>query len=623
MSDTVPENNPYKNLSEIFKSVPLFYYIYDLVSEKNIFVTNSISTVLGYTPDEFQSFKIPDIILPQDEIESVYRKQINRIKHSKTPDTNTARYRVKHKDGTWKQILVYSIGGDQNEKGEYINSHGIAIDITKEVEKELFLSKLMEVYPGIIFVTDVKANIPLFIDGSVEKFYGYTKKEMLEDYPKVYAALFDQESIEKLQELQKQYPKLKDQEKLDFNFQIKTKSNEVKDFLTQVTPYKRDSDGNLSEVIGTVVEVTEFRKVQEEKNLIQQKWMESRKLETMGLLASGIAHEFNNLLMIILNYSELLNQSDRLNEQTRMKAINSISSACKRGIDIVNSLFFLKDSSKKDYIRFEIQGLISETIQLLSDRMIQFQFAPSAKQIFIEADKTQIGQVLFNLFLNAIQASEEFGKVLVSTSLNASGNLEIQVQDFGSGIPKEIQEKIFDPFFTTKKEIKGTGMGLSVVQAIVNSHEGKISFQSEEHKGTIFTIELPLKSEAALSQLHVPKANSGKGLYSGIIIEDEVDILEYIQEHLLSKGKEIKVFSEAGEALNSSLHEIDFIICDYHLPKMNGLSFAKAWLEKSPQTLIIIISGSLEIRTEDFPANVVVLKKPFSIKELDRVLGIQ
>ncbi|HAH31446.1 MAG TPA: hypothetical protein DCL44_03925 [Elusimicrobia bacterium] len=257
-----------------------------------------------------------------------------------------------------------------------------------------------------------------------------------------------------------------------------------------------DNEGKFLGYRGTDIDITERKR-------FEAALMQSEKMSAVGQLAAGIAHEINNPLGIILGFAQSvvkrIKEGDPLT--LPLKTIEREAVRCK---DLVQSLLVFSRSSQNEKLEeldlnAAMEGAMALILSQTRTRNVELIRELRSGLPRINANQIHIQQVLINLANNAIDAMPEGGTLTISTSLSARqpGHVEIRIRDTGTGIPKEIQKKIFDPFFTTKEVGKGTGLGLSLVYEIVSKHGGTVELESEEGKGTEFTVFLPAQSLAA------------------------------------------------------------------------------------------------------------------------------
>src|SRR2546425_225572 len=317
----------------------------------------------------------------------------------------------------------------------------------------------------------------------------------------------------------------------------------------------------------------------------------AQKMESIGTLASGVAHDFNNILGIILPNAELIKmRTEPGSAATRFADI--IINASKRAAQLTRQLLSL---SRKDPITWRIVSLneaIRTTGKLLSetlDRNIRLEFDLSTESTNIKADETQVEQVVLNLAINARDAMPEGGVLRFTTSL-VGDRVTVRVADSGTGIDREILPKIFDPFFTTKEKSKGTGLGLSVVYGIVKQIGGTIDVKSEVGAGTEFLLTFPSSQEARKKAVH-QSPTPGGGSEKILIADDEPEMLNLLETALKDLGYCVMSARNGIEAVQFATDDIRLIILDMIMPEMDGVAALRAIRQKTPDVKVLIASG--------------------------------
>ncbi len=317
----------------------------------------------------------------------------------------------------------------------------------------------------------------------------------------------------------------------------------------------------------------------------------AQKMESIGTLASGVAHDFNNILGIILPNAELIKMRSAP-ESPATRLADVIINATKRAAGLTRQLLSL---SRKDAISLRtvcVNEAVRTTGKLLGetlDRKIRLEFDLTSNSTNIKADETQIEQVLLNLAINARDAMPE-GGVLKFTTSSDGENAIVHVSDSGSGIDPDNLPNIFDPFFTTKEKTKGTGLGLSVVYGIVKQSGGSIDVKSELGVGTEFTITLPLTSEARKSAAQHDVKPAG-GSEKIMIVDDEPEMLNLLEVLLKELGYSVVSAKNGREALECAEDDVNLIILDMIMPEMDGMTALRGIREKKPDVKVLISSG--------------------------------
>jgi len=381
-------------------------------------------------------------------------------------------------------------------------------------------------------------------------------------------------------------------------------------------------------------DVTELKK-------IQHQLLQSQKLESIGLMASGIAHDFNNILAAIIPNAELIKYSlDKSDENYKRAEI--IEKSAQRASDIASRLLtFTRHKEQKFESLLNLNQIVIDSLELLEHSIpdnikIHSQLDPHLFQI--RGDDTQIQQIIMNLIINACDAMPNGGTILVKTenfkieniyqigSLDPGNYVKLTIKDSGVGIPMEILPKIFDPFFTTKEIGKGTGLGLSMVYGIVKSLKGHIDVSSKLNQGTQFEIYIPADVKPQKTFEDKKDAEITPNNLHLLIVDDEdyvLNILGDILEFLGYKVTKVGSGREAVAFFKKYHSEIDYVIVDLKMPKMDGRVTSAVLRKIDPNVKRIYTSGfdDSPISEEDMKGVKGFLKKPYSINQVSKSLG--
>jgi two-component system NtrC family sensor kinase len=410
----------------------------------------------------------------------------------------------KKKNGERITVLLTATA-KRDEKGTIIGYEGLNIDITdrKKMEKELkeandFLMNLIESSVDGIIVTEMKGDILIFNKGA-EDLLGYKAEEVVGkmNIRSIYQPGVAKEVMEKLRN-----PDFGGIGKLtSFPIFHRRKDGElIEGVLSASIIY--DEKGNEIASVGIFKDLRERLKMERELREIQQALLQSEKLAAMGRLTSQIAHELNNPIYGIMNTLELL-KTEIPPESKRRRILELSLSETQRLAEMLrNMLSFSKpEEEKRRPIKIDelIEGILLVMEKQMKESNIQVEvfFDPDIPEIM--ASTNQMRQVMLNIFKNAKEAMPKGGALFVRAS-KEDNRVLIHIQDTGMGIPEEIRDKIFEAFFTTKQKVKGVGLGLSVCYGIIKDHGGEIKVESEEGKGTTFTISLPIESSIPASK---------------------------------------------------------------------------------------------------------------------------
>ena len=371
---------------------------------------------------------------------------------------------------------------------------------------------------------------------------------------------------------------------------------------------------------------------------LEQQLIQAQKMEGLGTLAGGIAHDFNNILAIILGYTNRLETLDSKAETSR--SIKIIKEAVERGAALVQQLLTSARQAEARFSALDLNALVRELEKMLQatfPKMINFELRLQPDLPLITADRSQVHQVLLNLCVNARDAMNDGGTLILETSMTPGTELTeaftgasaqnyacIHVRDTGVGMTKQVKSHIFEPFFTTKERSKGTGLGLSVVYGVVNNHRGFVQVESEPGAGTTFTVYLPVEHSAEESGRGTVAKAAGKqnAPQTILLVEDEEMLRELGVTILESEGYRViaaKDGMEAVELFEAHRDDIGLVVCDLGLPRMGGREAFLKMKESRPAVRAIVASGYLEpmIRSEMLKAGVLdTIQKPYDFNDL-------
>lgn len=351
-----------------------------------------------------------------------------------------------------------------------------------------------------------------------------------------------------------------------------------------------------------------------ERKHFEEQLHQSRKMESMGTLAGGIAHEFNNLLGIIIGNTELA-LDDVPHGNPAKDCLEEIRIASSRANEVVKQIlsFARKTPTTRKPIR--ISNIIKESLKLTRATVpttIEIRQEILCNSEMILANPTEIHQILMNLCSNSVQAMQEETGILVARleatvlnnrtaaqyeNLTGGEYIKLVVKDNGKGIKPEIMDRIFDPYFTTKEIGKGLGMGLSVVYGIVKKHDGAIKVSSEAGKGTTVEVLFPISEARSEIEVKEPE-NLPKGTERILVVDDEASLVKTVKQLLKRQGYEVIAKTSSTEALKlfqKKSDKFDLIFTDMGMPKIPGNRLAKEFIKIRPDIPIILCTGHSEL----------------------------
>jgi PAS domain S-box-containing protein len=372
--------------------------------------------------------------------------------------------------------------------------------------------------------------------------------------------------------------------------------------LTTKVPW-RDADGHIIGLVGIGRDITD------KKNLEAQ-LLRAQRMESIGRMATGIAHDLNNILTPIMISTTLLRE--KMSDKEGLDILNTVEASAKRGAEIIKQVMWFGRGLDGQRIPIHPQHLIKDTARIVAETLnksLKIEMKIAADVWPIPGDPTQLHQVLLNLCVNAHDAMPGGGKLTIAArnftaDENFTGNhLEsrpgryviLEITDTGSGIPREIRDRIFEPFFTTKEIGKATGLGLSTALSIVKSHNGFILLETEPGKGSSFQIYLPAQAGSQTDKPEDKPADFPRGRGETIlVVDDEKPVRETAQAMLETFGYKVLLANDGAQALaiySENQADIAVVLTDIVMPVMNGEATVRALRHLNPKVKIIASSG--------------------------------
>jgi PAS domain S-box-containing protein len=400
-----------------------------------------------------------------------------------------------------------------------------------------------------------------------------------------------------------------------------------------------DNAGNILSLIGTIQEISERKKAENEKAKLESQLHQAQKMESIGSLAGGVAHDFNNKLSVILGYAQLA-QMVAGPESEVYSHLQEVCKAAESSADLTRQLLaFARQQTivpKMLDLNETITGMFKMLNRLIGEN-IHLDWQTKSDLWPINFDPSQIDQILANLCVNARDSVSENGKITIETencTINESyvtrhpyvvegDYVKIAVSDNGCGMNKETIDRIFEPFFTTKEEGKGTGLGLATVFGIVKQNNGFINVYSEPGIGTTFTLYIP-RYLGKTKQIgpEGPTIPTPRGLETILLVEDELGLLNMAAMILTRQGYTVLSANSAKEALRlaqENAGRIDLLITDVIMPEMNGKELTHALQSRNPQLKSIFMSGyTADVISQHgvLEEGVNFIQKPFALPDL-------
>ncbi len=599
-----------------------------LALEVSLAITWELNLQTGRFQIDMDKFKFPgygktDFIKITDTLKLIHPKNLQRAKY---------RFRKFLKGETTYYYDEFPILTEKGEKRWFHNRAkivkfdgngvpmviiGTAIDISELKQAEQALRDNEERYRTILenrnigyFEVNLKGNMTFFNDAMCD-ITRYSHDELLGMNYRTYTDDKTSEMIKnKYQAIFKTGIPLN-----GFEYSARRRSGDLVEIETSVSLIK-DLNGRACGFRGLIIDITDRKTAEQEREKLEIELRQSHKMEAIGTLAGGIAHDFNNILSGIFGYCQLAEMN--IGNPVKTKAfIAQVFKGAQRAAGLIQQILAFTRQTEHEKHLLNISIVVKEALKLLRSSI------PSTIEIktnvfsdtLVMADPIQIHQVIMNLCTNAYHAMRKRGGILEvelnDMEISGSGDnivtdinilpgkyVKLKVSDTGHGMNEEILEKIFDPYFSTKKAGEGTGLGLALVYAIVEEHQGYIKAYSTVGKGSDFYVFFPGAEEKFVPK---EKLDDKKILKGGkekiILVDDEKSILEATREFLIDYGYDVTAFYngfDAFEEFKKNPKEFDLIITDMTMPRMTGDKLSAKILEIREGIPIILCSGYSE-----------------------------
>jgi PAS domain S-box-containing protein len=365
----------------------------------------------------------------------------------------------------------------------------------------------------------------------------------------------------------------------------------------------RDAHGRITSARGALQDITE-------QKALEQQFLRAQRMESVGTLAGGIAHDLNNVFTPIVMAVDLLKSFET--DPEKVAILSSVEASTHRGVDLVRQVLTFARGTEGRRVEVQVRHLVAEVGKIVHEtfpKSVEFVSAVPSSLWTVSGDPTQLHQVLVNLCVNARDAMPHGGRLTVTlaeTQLDAQyagmtpeakpgPYVVIDVEDTGTGIPPEVMDRIFDPFFTTKELGKGTGLGLSTSAAIIKSHAGFIRCYSEVGKGSRFRIYLPANTESASAprdteHVALPRGN-GETI---LVVDDESAVRDITRQTLEAFGYRVLVATDGADGVAvfaSNRAAIALVLSDVMMPVMDGPTMVEVLTRMAPDVRVLAASG--------------------------------
>jgi len=375
---------------------------------------------------------------------------------------------------------------------------------------------------------------------------------------------------------------------------------------------------------------SDLKQTLQELRQAQDQIVQAEKLRAMGELASGVAHDFNNVLAVVLGNTQLLlHQLDQLSLDEIRDGLKVIERSSKDGAETIRRIQeFTGLRRDKEFIALSLNEIVKEVVNITQPRWkdqtqrkgIQIELTTVLGDIpWIMGNPSEVREVLTNIIFNAVDAMSQGGKLTIATQPQVEDWVEVRISDTGIGMTEEVKKRVFDPFFTTKG-VTNSGLGMSVSYGIIKRHGGEILIESAPEKGTTFIIHLPTgygEGEAVVKEVPVFKESRRARI---LVIDDEDSVREILSRMLKTKGHKVVVAPNGEEGIERFRSEpFDLVFTDLGMPKLSGWDVGKTIKEINPRTPIAMITGwgvELDIEKLNDSGIDLIISKPFNFDQV-------
>jgi len=619
--------------------------------EKITLINREGCEILGYQHEELLGQNWFDLLVPEairDEVRGVFKKlmagDVEPVKHYENP--------LLTKDGEQRIVAFHNtIITDSQDRIVGVLLSGNDITARKQAEEKLRESE--ERYRSLIddvldsssvglFILDADFKV-VWINRALERYFGVSRQQIIgQDKRKlireniknifedpdcfartVFAAYDDNTYVE------------------NFECHVLGGDNREERWLKHWSQPIR-SGPYAGGRIEHYTDITDRKRAEQERILLEQQLFQAQKLEALGTLAGGVAHDFNNLLTGMIGMTELALR--HLEPGTKAyEWLANVPEQGKRAGELIASLMAFGRRTVTDPRPLALVPLVKEIGKMLTRTMpenITVRTAWPEQVPLVRADPTQMQQIIMNLATNARDAMPDGGELTIQVSeacldehycrsyadATPGDYVCLSVRDTGTGIPPEVREHIFEPFFTTKDAGDGTGLGLAMVYGIVKNHDGHVHFYSEVGRGTEFKIYLPVVERETLAEEKGTPGNLPEGTETLLLVEDDAIVLGVGQEILESLGYTVLTAADGEEGLDiyrAHHDEIALVLTDHTMPNMNGDKLYEAMVQIDPAVKVLVTSGyACDQEVSGLRARGLqgFVQKPFNSEDLGRAV---
>jgi PAS domain S-box-containing protein len=595
-------------------------------SEEFTYVSPRCRDIYELEPEELQQdFERVRAMIHPEDVERVHQVNLNSAQRLERFDVE---FRLLPPSGCLRWVRVIS-QPEQQVNGDVV-WNGFVLDISDRKQAEQRVREqaaLLDITSDAIFVRDLDHNI-LYWNRGAECLFGWLAAEAI-DQP---ANVLLQEDASQLATMMQMLL-----ERGEWRGEVRKVTKTGKQVLVEGHwTLVRDEAGQPKSILVVNTDISE-------KKQLEAQFLRAQRLESIGTLASGIAHDLNNILTPVLATAQLLPRKLPPVDESTQRLLEILEVNARRGGDLVNQILSFARGSDSQPASLQVGHLlaeISKIVQQTFPKSIEVHTRVATSTLWlVHADATQLHQVVMNLCVNARDAMPEGGTLTIAADncaidqtfarmhldAKVGSYVKITIADTGIGIAPDVLDRIFDPFFTTKESGQGTGLGLSTVLMIVKNHGGFLDVSTQVGGGTRFNVYLPALERGKATSIETPDYLEGNDELI-LVVDDEVEIGQTIKATLETHHYRVLVAQEGIEALTLCVQhqaEIRVVLLDLMMPSFDGFQLIAALSKLNPEVLLIAMSGlaSNETTVSDCDRLQAFLAKPFTTQDLLITIG--
>jgi len=593
------------------------------------FVSPSVEKVRGYTPTELMGMSLEEAFTPASAV--MAREEIRLVVEAAAGNAPFPEFsrelEERCKDGStlWTEVTATGIRG---EEGRIVGIFGIARNVTERkkadralAEREAELRAIFESSQDAIGVS--RLGINEMVNPAFLSMFGYDEGDDL-----VGSSLLDLIAPESRETVLANIRTRAQGGDAPAQYEVMGLRRDATQFPLEmhVSTYER---GGSLHTVASLRDLSEHVRLEEERRQYEGQARRNEKMESLGALAGGVAHDMNNVLGAVLALASV-HLEDAPKGSALHKDMETIVKACERGGSMVRGLLGFARDTLPEERELDLNLVVREAVALLERTTLQrihLEMDLASDLLRLKGDSAALSHALMNLCVNAVDAMPEGGTLTVLTRNGSEGTIDLEVTDTGSGMCKDVLDKALDPFFTTKPQGKGTGLGLPIVFATVKAHQGNMVILSEVGKGTRVRMSFPAHKagvEKAPSAVEAPPTPSHLALR--ILVVDDDDLLQHAIRRLLKNLGHVATSVAGGEGALAMIEggfQPDLVILDLNMPGMDGTAALPRIRALCPNVPVLLATGRADQTAIDLVetySHVTLLPKPFDLRNLRQML---